>query len=61
MFRSMLQHFRYANIINRIRGGISSGRKVRVLFLVRQNSKWSYQSLYEALAQSGGYEVCVAT
>ncbi len=31
-------------------------RKIRVLFLVRENQKWKYQSVYEELLKSGQFE-----
>ena len=48
----------YENVISRLRMDARK-RKLRVLFLVNDSSKWKAQSVYDALA-SDGYDVEIA-
>lgn len=46
----------YKKIIERIN---SQNRKIRVAFLIRENQKWTYQSLYDEFAKSSDFEPLV--
>lgn len=49
---------RYPKIISKIRN--NSDEKIKVLFLVNENSKWKTQSLYDEFAKSENFEPVIA-
>lgn len=55
----LVVRFRYAVIVCRIRN-YDKSRKIRVLFLVSNTSKWKTQSLYEKLSSSESFEPVIA-
>lgn len=50
----------YQKCINRIRKKVKNNEKIRVLFLVRENSKWSYDELYKMMNKDFNFEPIVA-
>ena len=50
----------YVRQIERCRDKLKRGEKLRVIFLVSELSKWKTQSLYDAMAQSKGFEPIIA-
>ena len=48
----------YKNIIPKLKEKIKT-EKIRVIFLIRENQKWTYQSLYEYLEKSDKFEPLV--
>ncbi|AMD00097.1 CDP-glycerol glycerophosphotransferase family protein [Halomonas chromatireducens] len=50
---------RYEKIRERLVLNIADGKKIRVLFLVRENQKWGAQSLYEELEKDIAFEPVV--
>lgn len=48
----------YKNILNNLSQKIKTG-KIRVVFLVRENQKWAYQSLYEQFEKDERFEPIV--
>lgn len=49
-------HENYKKVIERIK---NKKDKIKVVFLIRENSKWTYQSLYEDFAKSDRFEPLV--
>lgn len=49
----------YENILTRIRNKVKEGNKVKVLFLIRENQKWTYDSLYKEMLNSDLFDPVV--
>ena len=63
MFKPLIDSFNYfkcnQNYRKKLKELSFKKDKIRVCFLVRENQKWSYQSLYELLAKSEEFEPIV--
>ena len=55
MFWKRALKFRYAKKIREIEH--RSGKKIQVIFLVNETSKWKYQQVYDLLRSNEKYEV----
>lgn len=49
----------YSIILKRLRNKYNSNQKIKVVFIVSENQKWSYQRLYELLDNSDKFEPIV--
>lgn len=50
----------YEIVLSRVRKSVISGRKIKVLFLFNENSKWKCQKLYELMDKSSYFEPKIA-
>jgi len=57
-FKLFLVKKRYKKIIKNLQNNITA-RKLKVIFLIRENQKWTYQSLYEEFEKSDKFEPLV--
>ena len=51
---------RYEVVLSRVRATFSQRRRIKVLFLISDESKWKMQSLFDAMRQSSRYDPVVA-
>ena len=59
MLKAKNLRYKYRNVLKRIRK-YPKNRKIRVLFLVNESSKWKTQSLCDEMVMRGGYEIIIA-